>query len=1688
MLRFSKKLLSVLICALLVFSSMPYIALADDSLTNLENAIAAYESKMDGTIYTNMTAAYEAYVDANKALDAYKYGGVSLNINSYANNLNAKTQAMTQWQQQYAKKFINIISTGNQAFPDDSTDSSDLARYEEYGCRNVLAWKRADESIGSKISCGKIGRTEIEFWCYPNVVLLVDDSGNVPQFPILAMAAKNAYNSTRWIWQLYPSKSLEDNSNNDEFRLADNWHASTTYYWSNRNYNWTWTMGLEMGNAVQEQDNGEGNMGFAMGEAGAVSQTYRTRLYHDGRWISMANVVKYIGSFDGYYKTYDSIPFYRNSGDNAGDEVGFANAAYPIHIVKYEPLLKTMKETKRGLLRVAEDSYTQGGLKDVLEAYDKATAIDPVNVNYADDISKVQTVGLAIENADNALKSAVAIADTRGYSNLRRAILSKKSIYEAGSEGYKPVSWTDFSAAYEAAEQLFADIQITGYNSTEDETATSEYAQQLADYLNSVELIPLYDKVDTNELEMLIDEAEDAASNKEMFTPQSYLSSDIEALMSSVKTEIWGEENNYPNPKYKLNLSDENTALVEADCIALRDSIYTLKIDKTTLVASADNNSMQSAIELSNGYASEDYGNYAELASAVAAANGYVVTVNNITKGCIIDKVSDYKEKVRAIIYSINMLRPAFDKITNGTFGSMTKNMSTMVRSTGDASGGPRWTLNFVRNNNVVVFRTEYAPFTVDLGGATLEWYSKDNDYDAHLDSVNVYDVSEDNKIGELVTSWATTPFNPGNVSIESEADKYPGMLSTNTEENSQYLLKNLTVSSSSASKLGCDLDGRAINDSSVIFDEYLSSTQGASSDRLEGTVVTNRGTAYIDAEFTISVPREQKKVISAKTLPKITEHTVSSNLGMVYFWKYTKNTIRWQGYSHDRVPYSQTTYVMNIAPLIELINMCREYEDKERIYQITPWNNFVTALSAARADMDYGNMNAQDIESACQTRYTNLWNAYTELLTSKAANNISIHEAVEGDENVGNVYKADNRDKRWSETRWNAFKDAYLEAASAIEQGGKYSDYNVRNYNEDEQSAIDEIAGVLNSAYENLIKYGKKADFTPVYNAAKDITLDEQGNEIHTLQNDLYTAESLEALSEKLSDASKFPYLNMSGEEKAVTYAEPEVSQAIAEEAIAISNEFETTLREKEAGVDESALEAAKAYAKAQIKNPDAFSNIEEVKELIEQASNTQTVIIFDDYALQGVKYATQEELNEAVSALLEELNVKQYEVKVVDADGNAVNAVFKDEEGNEIESVDGKLSLDYGTKVVVYAPGEENVDWFYSYKSNTVSRTQSKYYTTDKWIHLTVRGDTTLVIKSAAAQTETVKVTYVNAQTGKTFAVDYTAKDAEYTLEEAPTLPYYTFAGYALEADSDEYVSSITPSEDVIVYAVYEFDETKDYFTVTLANVNGSITTTQYLVEDFEYNDLVEFTVGDGSYNTENSGIYQSSKKNGQYKVNGETSNLPGTNKNPIKYTSSEIYAWAVVKADDMDDWDEYRDTAAQADYLQNVEQVVMYGDSYSFRVCEDVYVIPYSEDEFNEAVEAGLIEGVSATEKAAVYAKDKILDETGGQKISMIGNFTLPEGCELVEAGMLFKATTNGTIPTADLTLANAGTNGIARMKSSSHTAGNQFVISVNTKKFIGTNTTISVIFKGYMIYTDGVNQFVVYSNTVTDSVLL
>ena len=102
----TKKLIAVILAVLMVFTTAPLSAFAANSLshskddavaTELKSAITTYESKMDGTLYKNMSTAYTAYISARKAYAAYVYGNASIDLSTYTKTLNNALTAMTPW-------------------------------------------------------------------------------------------------------------------------------------------------------------------------------------------------------------------------------------------------------------------------------------------------------------------------------------------------------------------------------------------------------------------------------------------------------------------------------------------------------------------------------------------------------------------------------------------------------------------------------------------------------------------------------------------------------------------------------------------------------------------------------------------------------------------------------------------------------------------------------------------------------------------------------------------------------------------------------------------------------------------------------------------------------------------------------------------------------------------------------------------------------------------------------------------------------------------------------------------------------------------------------------------------------------------------------------------------------------------------------------------------------------------------------------------------------------------------------------------------------------------------------------------------------------------------------------------------------------------------------------------------------
>lgn len=116
--KLSKKILSIVLSVLMVVSTIPFTAVtalaADTNYEAVKTAITAYETKMNdakngGMIYTNMPAAYSAYVDANKALKK-ACAGETVDLANAASKL---TEATGKMETYTAPGFTTVAPTFN---------------------------------------------------------------------------------------------------------------------------------------------------------------------------------------------------------------------------------------------------------------------------------------------------------------------------------------------------------------------------------------------------------------------------------------------------------------------------------------------------------------------------------------------------------------------------------------------------------------------------------------------------------------------------------------------------------------------------------------------------------------------------------------------------------------------------------------------------------------------------------------------------------------------------------------------------------------------------------------------------------------------------------------------------------------------------------------------------------------------------------------------------------------------------------------------------------------------------------------------------------------------------------------------------------------------------------------------------------------------------------------------------------------------------------------------------------------------------------------------------------------------------------------------------------------------------------------------------------------------------------------
>ena len=499
------------------------------------------------------------------------------------------------------------------------------------------------------------------------------------------------------------------------------------------------------------------------------------------------------------------------------------------------------------------------------------------------------------------------------------------------------------------------------------------------------------------------------------------------------------------------------------------------------------------------------------------------------------------------------------------------------------------------------------------------------------------------------------------------------------------------------------------------------------------------------------------------------------------------------------------------------------------------------------------------------------------------------------------------------------------------------------------------------------------------------------------------------------------------------------------------------------------------------------------------------------------------QPECDAALKNALEGIQLNQYSVTIV-PNGNT-NASYL------------KGTYDYGTEITVSLPDNSEVDWYYEMESPSGVTVAKKLYSTTDALTFIVRGNTTLTTKSASTSDQ-CKISYVNGLNSGIVATDYVASGTTVTLDSniAPVLPYYTFDSFVVNGQTKKSGDTITVSSDTTITLVYTFSGSTTYkvYTIGLGAMNSGAeddVPASFIVDSLKYNDEVSFKVGDSSNECADGygGFdlnYQVSKYNGNQFVT-ETVQVPNAYgrayNDPDFCYDADVYAWLKVE---VDDWANFENspiwTAATTLQSGNINinifkvngsgnessvedfknailnkdvftqagvttSVLKYGTDFTFRVHENCAIIPISKAMYDQAIVDGIIQSDKLSKDGVSINTKSELVIAPGEKLSIISSYAIPTGCTMVEKGILAKVNKNSTDvgDGSDLKLANAGTNGVKRLKSNYQTEGDQFVISINTKTLNHANIQdVGLIWVAYVTYRNADGELVTqYTPAIT-----
>lgn len=1003
----SKRFLAMLLSVLMVLTSLPIAAFTafgaaaaaeDPAVTEVKTAMQKYEQKLDnGTVYTNMSAAYQAYVDCQKALDAYQYGTTKNDDGSYKNDftgaLSGKADALNDAVNNMSE-FVPYTGTAHGTFPNDANNASEAEYAENY--KNILysapvtrdpVYYAENQAVTDPwrtwiLGTLKATTADTSIFMSTDTVMLYDGITN-PQTGVMMGTHENDtpggnFNNLAWYYCFIGTgQGLS--------MVNDNWSgtdaASKNNTW-NLNYQWT----------IRQ---------ISSSKTGACAGSKVVTQYENGVSGKVtANAIQFNRDFSTLFYTINNPSFeYRIGLSDRSDQKEYTAQASNtvIRVLNYK-MIKDAIDAQKGYLPNVEN-YKQGGLATVMQGFDQATT-DPNSFFAAG--NGWQDAQTHYQTAINNLKAAATV-DNSQYDILRNGLkenVQYANTYNKGTNGWTAESWANYTAVYEKTVAVLSAPYTTGTY------APLENGQALLDDLKAA-----FDALESNiayaDTTDLVNSIQTFRSWENIFTADSYqfTSQYVDAAVIAV----WGEEENLGIKTFGPEDTDAGRKLVSDQLTLVNDAINHLRISPDAQISTSHGKySLNQALAIVVDNPSQ-YFNYSEFTTAVENGNTYKSTLPVTEFTDYTTQYNKYVEEVTKIVDAYYNLAYAFTDIPDGT---VVQNSGFTKTQPMVASDNGKQSIAFGYTNSAVLIRTTheaksmpYGKFSITFGTNISASSNNDKNNNKNtnngLDSITLNATQapiSDNflqarKTGSTALSDRKVP---EEMSVENRETNYAGLLEYNgfSVSNLRYTGKSPNcdplyyITNNNGDKVATtDEQARTID-----LDPILGKTDGTNNGNVvKGSVYaysSNSGFAYtyIDGDLNVNVEPSPAVELTRQTQPSSKNYRLTGN----YIGAVTSYTCRNVVYCAGRCWFTTQTAgdamdtsvaVVDLSYLIDLVKICDQIVPLKSKYTADSFAKFEQALYDAKSPYDYSKQSAGNIASEGSSRYTKLWSAYQNLV-----------------------------------------------------------------------------------------------------------------------------------------------------------------------------------------------------------------------------------------------------------------------------------------------------------------------------------------------------------------------------------------------------------------------------------------------------------------------------------------------------------------------------------------------------------------------------------------------------------------------------------------------------------------------------------------------------------------------------------